>query len=756
MNTPDIAALIDNLSTRAADAAIARNRIVHAPLREALRDRVRRPAGSPGSFLAEPLFEAMFGWSAADQSMQQLADTGLLHPALVAGLAKDQPIAAAERPERNTFPRKRRPYRHQLEAWERLRDEPPRPLVVTSGTGSGKTECFLIPILNDLYRQRERLGRLVGVQALFVYPLNALIASQRDRLSDWTEPSGSDVRFCLYNGNTPEQIRQDEAAKTPWEVRDRRTLRAAPPPILVTNATMLEYMLVRASDGPILTQSRGRLRWIVLDEAHTYVGSQAAEMALLLRRTLHAFGVTPDQVRFVATSATLGKNDGEGEVARQGLREFLARLSGRAVDDVYVVVGEQHKPALVPGDHDGLADDPAACRVRDALSNAPATLSQLGKLSGDWSPLDLLRYAALSASPKQTGFLPLRLHLFHRAQAGVWACVSPTCSGRAMTRLDDPDWPFGNILVRDALRCSDCGGLTLQVVLCDDCGTPFLEAGGDDAATRIGRWRDTRDTDEFAAEADTEEGETEEDPDPNDDRRVLLANPLLSGGALLSIDPATGLTPDVEREGCVRLGRHEPENGCPCCGAGNSKLRHLFRPLRLGGPFMLGIAANVLLDAAPEGANALRSPHGGRQMLTFSDSRQGTARLAATWQRESERSYARSVMLHAVTVGDPGAAQEIAKLTSQLRTFENLAAAPGMSAVITQTQTSLAKLRAGGLEWTEARRQLAVRNAEQPGLSQIWADRDPAFQRDEALADLQLHAEFLRRPTRSNNLESIC
>ena len=426
MQTADIAALINNLSTRAADAAIARNRIVHGPLREALRDRVRLPAGVPGSFLAEPLFEAMFGWKSADKTMQQLTDTGLLHPALVAALAKDQPIAATDRVERNIFPRRRAPYRHQLESWQKLRDDPPRPLVVTSGTGSGKTECFLVPILDDLYRQRERFGRLIGVQALFLYPLNALIASQRDRLSDWTEPSDGAVRFCLYNGNTPEQMRRDESARTPWEVRDRRTLRATPPPILVTNATMLEYMLVRAADGPILTQSRGRLRWIVLDEAHTFVGSQAAEMALLLRRTLHAFGVTPDQVRFVATSATLG----EGEAARQGLREFLARLSGRATGDVHVVVGERHVPPLVPGEHGGLADDPAARRVRDAIAQAPATLSQLAELSGDWKPLELLSYAALSAEPKQPGFLPLRLHLYQRPLLLTHAS-SPSSSGRA-------------------------------------------------------------------------------------------------------------------------------------------------------------------------------------------------------------------------------------------------------------------------------------------------------------------------------------
>ena len=72
---------------------------------------------------------------------------------------------------------------------------------------------------------------------------------------------------------------------------------------------MLEYMLVRQEDRPILDQSQGLLRWVVLDEAHTYLGSQAAETALLLRRVMHSFGVSPESVRFVATSATIGSED---------------------------------------------------------------------------------------------------------------------------------------------------------------------------------------------------------------------------------------------------------------------------------------------------------------------------------------------------------------------------------------------------------------------------------------------------------------
>ncbi len=93
-------------------------------------------------------------------------------------------------------------------------------------------------------------------------------------------------------------------------------MREEPAPILVTNGTMLEYMMVRQVDAPIIQKSKAEksLRWIVLDEAHTYVGSQAAELALQLRRVMTAFGVTPDDVRFVATSATMAGSDAEKQL----------------------------------------------------------------------------------------------------------------------------------------------------------------------------------------------------------------------------------------------------------------------------------------------------------------------------------------------------------------------------------------------------------------------------------------------------------
>ena len=109
---------------------------------------------------------------------------------------------------------------------------------MSSGTGSGKTECFLIPILNDLAREAEQKQQvLTGVRALFLYPLNALIKSQRDRLNSWLAADAfkNRVRYCLYKGDTEEQSPRLMEGDFACEVRGRDVLRRDPPPILVTN-----------------------------------------------------------------------------------------------------------------------------------------------------------------------------------------------------------------------------------------------------------------------------------------------------------------------------------------------------------------------------------------------------------------------------------------------------------------------------------------------------------------------------------------
>ena len=290
-----ISNLIQDLSTRSGRAILSQLGLRSPALRKHLASLYAQEPGEPGALLADPVLEAAFGWKQADINMQGLARRGLLQRQLV---------SAMDKPSRDyreyAFPRNRKPFQHQLDCWNLLLEDMPRSVLVASGTGSGKTECFLVPILEDLARERARVGTLTGVRALFLYPLNALINSQRDRLRAWCNGFGNDISFCLYNGETPETAPAHEQMRAGAEQISRQTLRSAAAPLLVTNSTMLEYMLVRTEDRPILEQSRGKLRWIVLDEAHTYIGSQAAEMALLLRRVLHRFEVDSESVRFVA------------------------------------------------------------------------------------------------------------------------------------------------------------------------------------------------------------------------------------------------------------------------------------------------------------------------------------------------------------------------------------------------------------------------------------------------------------------------
>src|SRR5690606_36103884 len=171
--------LIAELGTRSATALLGGLAPVSEPLREYMRARLSAAPGSDGSFLAEPVFEAIFDWATCDETMDQLAARGLLSRELVRAM---NATPEADELREYRFPADRRPFTHQLAAWEQLGRPEPRSVLVTSGTGSGKTECFLVPILDDLAREQARIGRLNGVRALFLYPLNALINSQRDRL----------------------------------------------------------------------------------------------------------------------------------------------------------------------------------------------------------------------------------------------------------------------------------------------------------------------------------------------------------------------------------------------------------------------------------------------------------------------------------------------------------------------------------------------------------------------------------------------
>lgn len=124
----------------------------------------------------------------------------------------------------------------------------------------------MVPVLEDLIRQQKSTRQsLTGTQAIFLYPLNALINSQQERLREWTRGFKGKIRFALYNGETRHtkyEVQEDQL-KVPEQALSREAIYEAPPSIMVTNTTMLEYMLIRRKDAPIIEKSQGMLKYIV-------------------------------------------------------------------------------------------------------------------------------------------------------------------------------------------------------------------------------------------------------------------------------------------------------------------------------------------------------------------------------------------------------------------------------------------------------------------------------------------------------------
>ena len=341
-----------------------------------------------------------------------------------------------------------------------------------------------------------------------LYPLNALIESQRERLSAWTQPFGGRVRYCLYNGDLARAAKESERRRTPEEVIDRERLRASPPPLLVTNITMLEYMLVRAEDRPILNASQGKLRWIVLDEAHSLIGAAAAEIALLLRRVMLAFSVKPEEVRFIVTSATIGS----GENVRQQLQRFLADVAGIPDARVHVIEGRRQMPRRPEGAayqssvdirsadpaqlYDILGRDPAIWQLVEQLfiSSVPLAHFDAPAKTYGLDAVDLV--SAMSRAAWKTSddiderLVPIRVHAFERAVPGVWSCINLACPNKPT------DWPFGRILHERADECPFCSAPVLEVVSCFECGEVFLE--GVEAGARLTAPLRNAPRDEFA------------------------------------------------------------------------------------------------------------------------------------------------------------------------------------------------------------------------------------------------------------------
>ncbi|CAO4191873.1 ATP-dependent RNA helicase SrmB [Methylorubrum extorquens] len=230
------------------------------------------------------------------------------------------------------------PHAHQVKAFRRLASPTPRSTLVATGTGSGKTESFLLPILDHCLKAKARSEP--GIKAILVYPMNALAIDQARRIArvvaDNANLAGR-IRAGIYADREPDNA--SDAMTDREIITSRHAMRTDPPDILLTNYKMLDYLLVRPEDAALWEKNdASTLRYIVVDELHTFDGAQGTDLALLLRRLKSHLGVGRGHVASVGTSATLGSEGAEQ------LALYASRIFGEEFD-VSSVVTESRKSA---------------------------------------------------------------------------------------------------------------------------------------------------------------------------------------------------------------------------------------------------------------------------------------------------------------------------------------------------------------------------------------------------------------------------
>lgn len=368
------------------------------------------------------------------------------------------------------------PYEHQYKSWKALLNDKfeggkPMSICVTTGTGSGKTECFMLPLVKDLIDK----GTKDQIQALFLYPLNALMEDQKERLEELLE--GTNLTYTVYNGDLPEdepgkndhsdqaerlrkrikQIRgyneQTGEYKFKHMLHTRRLVRKYPPNILLTNPTMLEYILLRGKDAVLTNHAQKSLSWIVIDETHTYTGAGAAEMAMLLRRVLLAFGVEAANLRFATSSATFGNGSNPKE-EEEKLKTFISGITGVSTSQVAVIGGKRIGEDVIPDNGD-------RSRLEKIFHDEYVRLDELFEGEGSIEDKLSLLDAMCQRVPVKDGvpLLKAKVHYFYRVpNNGLYVRLTEHDNGafKIYTQNNISEDTEDNPML-ELYRCKHCG-----------------------------------------------------------------------------------------------------------------------------------------------------------------------------------------------------------------------------------------------------------------------------------------------------------
>lgn len=381
-------------------------------------------------------------------------------------------------------------HRHQTDAFEVANRR--ESYVLTTGTGSGKSMAYIVPIVDRVLRE----GSGKGVRAIIVYPMNALANSQRNELEKFLGKTNPRVTFARYTG----QEKKD----------DRESILASPPDILLTNYVMLELMLTRPRERTALISSASNLAFLVLDELHTYRGRQGADVAMLIRRLRGAVGAT--DVQCVGTSATLAGPGTKAE-QRQQVAELATRIFGVEVPSANIV-GESLRRATsgdidvamltsrlseaAPADwealrtdqlsvwteqHFGLATDDEGRLARRPPSKVSEAAAKLHDETGVEESVcrsklqDLLLAGSRARDPQGRSLFAFKLHQFIGKGDTVY------------TTLEAPQKRFLTTQYQRSAPNRPAGQPLFPLAFCRECGQDFLvvnlERGGEHFTPRI-------------------------------------------------------------------------------------------------------------------------------------------------------------------------------------------------------------------------------------------------------------------------------
>lgn len=542
---------------------------------------------------------------------------------------------------------------HQERALRRVIQEG-KNIVVSTGTGSGKTECYLYPIFNSLMREKENGTLDSGVRAMLIFPMNALANDQRKKLRKLLREY-PDITFGSYTGETKKRGSKETSAEAeqrlhreydeehltdtdtelrkslPNELMCREQMAETPPHILLTNYAMLEYLLLRPDTAPFFDDSRAKnWRFIVIDEAHSYKGANGTEIAFLLRRLKERIRHNMhDSFRCIATSATLGSED-----AKTGLAEFAQKLFDEPFSEEDVITTERlrrERPAdghrLLPTDYRRLKEE------NEGKSEAERWTTFYEALSKDLRLFDL--YAALDAGPRrmediaglvfgdissekeredalitlielasaarqnenESALLPARYHLFVKSLEGMFARFVP----RKEVYLDR----------RECVREGEQNYTVFELANCQKCGQEYFVGHSvpEDGNTFFSQTsREEKPEYLFISGAEESELETFDEDDLIEESnrlngldrfRLCLAcgritpyAELHNGDCCLCSDPKKIVT-------VYRLrysGKNSESNCCPCCGATDKGIIKRF--LTANQPATFAVAKS-LYDAIP-------------------------------------------------------------------------------------------------------------------------------------------------------------